>query len=186
MTLCACGCGETVRSSGCKWRPGHSARRNDGPERFMSRLDTSGGPDSCWEYQGTIDHTGYGRISVENRYLSTHRYAAQLWIGDPTGYVVRHTCDNRPCCNPAHLLLGTMLDNVRDRVERGRSRTLRGDECSYSKLTEAQVIDIKRALARGVTARSLAREYEVNRTTISAIKNGVNWAWLKLPEEVAA
>ena len=34
--------------------------------------------------------------------------------------VVRHACDNPPCCNPLHLLGGTHADNVADKVRRGR------------------------------------------------------------------
>ncbi|WP_416053644.1 HNH endonuclease signature motif containing protein, partial [Escherichia coli] len=35
------------------------------------------------------------------------------------GLVVRHKCDNRKCCNPEHLELGTRADNMNDRFIRG-------------------------------------------------------------------
>ncbi|MCQ8194684.1 HNH endonuclease [Streptomyces rugosispiralis] len=38
----------------------------------------------------------------------------------PRGHVVRHTCDEPPCQNPAHWLLGTRGDNNRDAASRRR------------------------------------------------------------------
>ena len=32
----------------------------------------------------------------------------------PNGFIVRHKCDNRKCCNPEHLELGTYSDNSLD------------------------------------------------------------------------
>jgi hypothetical protein len=47
---------------------------------------------------------------------------------DPTGYVVRHTCDNPKCINPNHLLLGTNLENIQDRVQRDRTQGLKQND----------------------------------------------------------
>lgn len=55
----------------------------------------------------------------------THRVSYFLTHGHlpPAPLVIRHTCDNPPCCNPAHLVPGTYQDNARDCVERGRHPT---------------------------------------------------------------
>ena len=96
-------------------------------ERVMSR--TAPGPDGCIEYQGTRGRFGYGqtrigsRIDGTRRSVKVHRLVWEEHHGPiPEGLVVRHKCDNPPCCNIEHLEIGTQQDNIRDKVERGRSR----------------------------------------------------------------
>jgi hypothetical protein len=82
------------------------------------RLDRSG---RCWVWTGGRQGRGYGQLTVHYRRLLLHRVVYEWAFGEiPAGLVVRHTCDNPPCCNPAHLVIGTQHDNVRDMVERGR------------------------------------------------------------------
>ncbi len=92
----------------------------------------------------------------------------------PAGFVVRHTCDNKSCVNPHHLLAGTRLDNARDAVERGRYR--RGSRNGRAKLTESQVEEIRRGWAAGETQVAMARRFGVSRSAIQFILNGQNWA----------
>jgi hypothetical protein len=86
-----------------------------------------------------------------------------LWVGPiPDGLQVRHTCDNPPCCNPAHLLLGTQADNCRDMVVRRRS--------GVEKLTPDNVREIRsRPWRRGDNTR-WAAEFGVHPYTISAVR----------------
>jgi len=60
----------------------------------------------------------------------------------------------------------------------------RGENSPTAKLTEADVREIKTALANGGTCASLARNYGVNRTAISLIKHGKTWAWLKIENKL--
>jgi hypothetical protein len=137
-------------------------------DRFNRRVDRSGGPDACWPWLGRIEPKGYGTMAVGGRQRLAHRCAMALAIGEvPRGKLVLHACDNPPCVNPAHLRLGTQLDNMRDMVQRGRK--VRGEkvnedacwrhgyvlkaECAVCKL-EADRAAIERAIARLLETRA--------------------------------
>ena len=92
----------------------------------------------------------------------------------PAEVKVRHTCDNPPCCNPKHLLRGSQLDNIRDRVARGRNGAAHVEANGSAKLTVAQVKEI-RALRGTVRRVDLAARYDVEPSTISAIWHRKIW-----------
>jgi hypothetical protein len=94
-------------------------------ERLWSNVDI-GPPDACWEYQGSRQRFGYGRLQVSGVRHLTHRLAYELVNGPiPKGQEVLHRCDNPPCCNPSHLFLGSKADNCKDRA--AKHRTASGD-----------------------------------------------------------
>lgn len=143
---------------------------------FWSKVDINL-PDECWVWTRGTYTSGYGCVynSITDKVEGTHRTSYQLSHGDiPKGLVVRHKCDNPACVNPSHLETGTDLDNKRDMVERGRSAT--GSNHSQAKLTEEQVIDIRRIYnAGGVTQKDLGRRYGLHQTTIRNIVTRSTW-----------
>ena len=76
----------------------------------------------CWEWTKARASNGYGVIAWNRRkYVLIHRLAAHLWKGfdiDSKLYVM-HICDNPPCFNPDHLIIGTSKDNWRDAYRKG-------------------------------------------------------------------
>ncbi|NDC95747.1 HNH endonuclease [bacterium] len=88
-------------------------------ELFFSKVLKT---ESCWIWTGFRFPFGYGNFYIgKNKNISTHRYSYELHKGEiPEGMVVMHTCDNPPCVNPEHLVLGTQGDNLRDMMAKGR------------------------------------------------------------------
>lgn len=83
-------------------------------------LTTSG----CWEFNGYRNEDGYGQVrwgGRPGRLYRVHRLVYEAEYGPlAPGQVLRHRCDNPPCCNPDHLEPGQQFDNIRDMVIRGR------------------------------------------------------------------
>lgn len=78
----------------------------------------------CWLWTGWKNPDGYGKVRFQGRRLFAHRFSYERVNGlVPHGLVVRHTCDQRSCVNPDHLVVGTQADNIRDMVSRGRQRS---------------------------------------------------------------
>lgn len=76
---------------------------------------------SCWLWNGARQPQGYGVFHIQGRLVRTHRVAWAIEFGDiPAGLFILHQCDNPPCCNPAHLFLGTCKDNAVDMARKGR------------------------------------------------------------------
>lgn len=89
--------------------------------RFESKLLKTQSEQDCWPYRGQPSAKGYGRFRIKRIEYRPHRVAYTIANGQiPEGMVVRHTCDNPMCCNPAHLALGTQNENMRDMRLRDR------------------------------------------------------------------
>lgn len=90
--------------------------------RFWSKVAV-GRPTACWPWRASCDRYGYGQFKIDatDPPVRSHRVAYELANGDADPEAkVRHSCDNRACCNPDHLLIGTQADNHTDREVRGR------------------------------------------------------------------
>lgn len=95
-------------------------------ERFWGKVDRRG-PDECWEWRGSHNGRHYGHFHpTKGTDEYAHRFSYAMAHGAiADGLHVRHRCDNPPCVNPAHLELGTRLENMADMVARGRQNTPR-------------------------------------------------------------
>ena len=148
--------------------------------RFWSLVDKRG-PDQCWEWQGDL-RDGYGTFYWQGRMTGAHELAVTFTTGERRGALdTCHSCDNPPCCNPAHLRFGTRQDNVDDCTS--RDRHARGDRNGHARVTEAQVVEIRYRRAAGAPFKVLARDYDLSVAAISAIVRGDRWAHVDGPTE---
>lgn len=98
-----------------------------------------------------------------------------LTLADIVGQVVRHTCDNPPCCNPAHLVLGSHADNAADRQERQRGAYQRNREHRPNTVLSAEQVQwvrdnyVARHPVYGQAA--MARRLGVSQATLSLTLN---------------
>lgn len=148
--------------------------------RFWQRVSV-GRLGACWPWQRHIKTTGYGQFSKN---LSAHRVAWESARGPiPDGLHVLHRCDNRKCCNPAHLFLGTNSDNMADKLAKSRHRwgNCRGEEHGRAKLNEEKVRRIRTLYAYGMTLKQLAAEFDIDFTSIWAVVRRKSWA--HVPDE---
>lgn len=147
----------------------------DSDDRFWSKVNITN--NGCWEWLAGKDQAGYGRFSYDGKNQHAHRIAWLLFYGSQPTDVVMHTCDNPSCVNPRHLRLGSQLDNISDRVSKGRCFHPHGATNSQAKLTEDQVNSIRREYQRtNCTKRSLARKYDMSDSAIGRIINGQTWS----------
>lgn len=153
-----------------------TTRRMSLAQRFDPKVDRSAGTHGCHEWRASTTVHGYGKICAGGRRGSTlhaHRVAWELAYGPvPSGLYVCHRCDNRLCCNPAHLFLGSAQDNTSDAKAKGRLAT--GERHGHSVLSARQAIEI-RCCVGVITQRALAAIYGVSQTAISRIAVDETW-----------
>jgi hypothetical protein len=125
---------------------------------------------------------GYGVIGYGGKQLRVHRLMWFLENGPiPRGLYVCHRCDTPSCVNPHHLFLGTPQENMDDMMKKGRNRfpgatnPARGSKSGLSKLSESDVLEIRRLAASGVIQQAIADLFGVTRTNVLAIVNRRSW-----------
>jgi hypothetical protein len=185
--------------SACKpcFNAGAKVRPMTLAEKLDWFIDSTG--DGCHEWDGNQSKQGYGIVVVgktaEGKPIRkpASRAVYELANGPlPDDVLVRHTCDNPPCCRLDHLIPGTHVDNRRDAMERGRTakgkrngmhtkpesrRPRRGEKNGMAKLTEVKVEEIRQLLATGgMKQRDIAAQFGVTQSLISMINTGKQWS----------
>ena len=138
-------------------------------EILYRNISSQSNDKGCWLYTKIL-MKGYGHININGIKVPAHRISYELHNGEiPHGLYICHKCDVRNCVNPHHLFPGTHLDNMQDKVHKGRAS---------KKLTDNCVIAIKQRIANGESDLSISQDYDVNRQTINKIK--LNQLWLHI------
>lgn len=144
--------------------------------------------DDCWAWTASLNRKGYGQFEFSvpsRRTIRAHRASWTIHFGEvPPGMWVLHKCDNPACVRPDHLFLGTNVDNVRDKINKGRQVKGIGHYCA--RFTEDQVRSIREEHIRGLSPgkmrvgsmRYLAKKYGVGFSAIQSIINRRTWKHL--------
>lgn len=157
-----------------KDRPTFGMTRDQAFDHYLPEIPST---DQCVEWTGPRETQGYGTFRSSGVHKA-HRVSYERNIGPiPPGQLVRHTCDNPPCVNPRHLLLGTDADNNRDMMQRGRNRQPQGERNGGGgKLTADDVREIRRRYAAGGQTQSeLGSRFGVSQHMVSLIVRGEKW-----------
>lgn len=147
------------------------------PLKFWARVNILG-PDDCWEWQGAISSGGYGSLSYRGISAVAHRVAYFLAGGGVpitapkdkslSGFIL-HSCDNKICCNPKHLHLGTYSCNQVEAYARNLRVQPKGEAHPNSKLSSAQAARVRELYNMGATQVDISRQFGVSQVAISLI-----------------
>lgn len=130
-------------------------------------------------------HKGYYRVNirdggtpVKKHSVPVHQLVLETYVGKrPNGMLCRHLNGDSQDNRLRNLVWGTPKENVRDSIQHGTAACLRHGECSNcSKLTLADVREIRKQRANGISQQKVADEFNVDRSTISRIDRGLIWA----------
>lgn len=149
----------------------------------VRRQGSNGGIRPCY-----TDKQGYKRVTLSKNgktknYL-VHTLVALSYLGSrPDSHEVCHKDGDKMNNSVDNLYYGTRSNNSRDSVEHGTHNFLKqnyngvvqkGEECTWSKLTEDKVKYIK-TMKGQKSSRALAKELNVSQGNISAVWSGRSW-----------
>jgi hypothetical protein len=156
------------------YEPIHNRGEGQTPEeRFWSRVDKTPGlgpKGDCWEWRGSVNRGGYGKVYINNKHMTAHRVAYLFTHGVEPSALGRHSCDNRICANPSHIKNGTYQDNADDMKERGRS--LFGAKNPAAILDDQWVRQIRTLVRGGVPNGEISRILGIPKSNVKSVKYG--------------
>ena len=147
-------------------------------ETYIEQVVVTDSLDDCWEWQGQVYRNGYGRFNYKDNRKLAHRVMV-MFCGKPLERkdVVCHTCDNRKCCNPAHLIVADQQYNMQDAWSKGRMHAARGENAGLSKLDNEAVSNIRYLRENGMWCKHINLIYpQVSAKQISIVSRGLQWS----------
>jgi len=131
----------------------------------------------CWVWKNGKCKIGYGKVCWRGTLKLVHRV---YWLlsgrNIPESFEMCHGLGcSKACYNPEHLKPKTSAENAGDRIRDGTDA--RGEKCPTAKLTNEQVLVIRKNLTNK-TGRELAKEFGVSDNTISSIMLKKTWKYI--------
>lgn len=143
---------------------------------FWSKVNLTANIDLCWEWIGAKSKKGYGNFWFNGKCKHATYLSYYYWNNVfPDGCHVLHKCDNPSCVNPTHLFLGNNNDNVADKVSKGRCSCLKGSSNPKSKTTEADVLEIRKLFASGISRKDIYSKYNLSQSMVNQIISKRFW-----------
>lgn len=141
---------------------GRISMMDNWPLHLLSKIEPMMDDRGCWEWTASRSSNGYPQIVLRQpkRNVQASRFVVYLETGVWSDRMrpVMHSCDNKGCVNPAHLSIGTALENFRDAVKRGLVPPQKS-----RKLTNSQATQLRRDhAALGLTYKALGERYGVH------------------------
>ena len=184
--LCKCDCGnmkeirynlltreDRPRSCGC-------SKKIRARKQFESHIDKS---KDCWEWTGNLNQGGYGKFGSGSKKAAS-RIAWEYEYGPiPAKLQVCHTCDNRKCVNPEHLFLGSISDNMADKVK--KQRQAKGSKIGSSIITEEIALEIRKMRISGKDYEEIANHFSIGWDLTRKVCKNVIWKHVPMGEECA-
>lgn len=144
--------------------------------RFWKKVLKS---ENCWIWSGGNNGT-YGTIQIYGRAYYAHRVSFEL-NGNviEENKVIMHSCDNPLCVNPNHLFMGSQLDNMRDKMNKGRYKVTAGDhkgiKNAAAKINDDTAFNIRKDRELGMSIRKIGKKYTLSPSQIFRIVKGESW-----------
>lgn len=112
--------------------------------------------------------------------LYVHRLVASTFLPSPANTSVRlhvaHYDGNKLNNDVTNLRWATPKENIEDQLRHGKRA--KGSRHGMSKLTEQDVVEIKKLLTAHKSQKEIAKLYRVDASTICRINAGTRWSWL--------
>ena len=148
------------------------------PEMLWSKVDIRE-PNECWPWKGYVTESGYGRTWINDVGYYAHRviynlaHPGEIELKAPKdkkafGFLM-HTCDNRICCNPAHLRVADIKTNNEDCAKKGRRILPTGEDHHRAVFTNEEIKPAIELRKLGKTARQIGEMMNKKRATIQSL-----------------
>ncbi len=159
-------------------------RRANKPIDVFRYINLHGNDKSvCWEWTAGLggrpnDKRPYFTIDGSRRLAYRIVYELVNGAEIAQGALIRHTCDNRICCNPDHLVMGTHQDNMNDMKERERHGLPHHTVRAIRRLLATELLDGRNQY----THKEIAERFGISRQEVTEINRGTVYQHVKEKE----